>query len=457
MSSKRIFSKMTVLASVAILSAVALFLYDYISVHSVAPLRYWYAPLSLWVILFACSYATGYRIFSLRNPEIVLWKYISGAIVWIVSAIFLFVSKGSIAQTFWTIVMGLSAGAIKASIERFKEDFEMVGLLPEERVSKESIRLSNRRLSVVSFFISLAVAPCLVALRHFIPSAEWLLLILIYITMYMGVVFAYNQPLDFRTREKLVNYVEYFHSDERIREDLRKKLVEPYRMRYGVKIISTSLRAILRLKIVGKENLIQSDLPAVFVCNHDAINGPVSAVTYLPTYYRVWVHDEMLEYDIAHKNISHTLRALPKVFGKYLGGKMIVAATKFTCWALNSFNPVPVRRGTSKEVITTFIVSLEALQDGDNLLIFPETPGKGEISQSSDNIRSFYTGFAHIGKVYYDKCGKSLSFYPVYIDKKRREFRIGEAVKYNPALDANESKQNIAAELHRQMTEFSRK
>ncbi|MBP5210927.1 MAG: hypothetical protein J6Z27_03715 [Bacteroidales bacterium] len=450
-ASYRIFYRMTTLASAAICGVVALFLYQYVFTHGVSLIKYWYAPLSVWVFLFAASLAVGYRFFSLYKPEVVLWRFIAGGVIWIVSAALLFLSRTSVAQTLWTIVAGFSAGAIKAATEGFKRDFRLF-------IDEKVLQKLNRNLSATSACISIITAAAIVAFNIFLPSLQWVAVLILSVIMYVAVVAGYNQPLDFRTREKLVDYVTYFSDNELIKKDLEKKLIEPYNMRYGVKIISTSLKALLRLKIVGKENLSHGDFPSVFVCNHDAINGPVSAVTYLPTYYRVWIHDEMLDYDVARKNISHTLRALPRFFGKFLGGKMIDAATRFTCWALNSFNPVPVRRGTSREVLTTFIVSLQALQEGDNLLIFPETPGKGEITQSSDeSIRSFYTGFAHLGKVYFDKCGKSLLFYPVYIDKKKRQFRIGEAVRFNPDLDATESKQIIAAELHRQMTEFSKK
>ena len=47
-------------------------------------------------------------------------------------------------------------------------------------------------------------------------------------------------------------------------------------------------------------------------------------------------------------------------------------------------------------------------------------------------LRTFYTGFAHIAKMYFDRTGKALLFYPLYSDMDERAFRIGEPVAYDP-------------------------
>lgn len=117
-------------------------------------------------------------------------------------------------------------------------------------------------------------------------------------------------------------------------------------------------------------------------------------------------------------------------------------------------------RGASKDLMSTFTESTKALVEGDNILLFPEKPrelnllDEGE-NFDSDKLRSFYTGFAHLGKMYYKQTGKALLFYPLYTSKEDRAFAIGEAVAYDPGLDSRESKRVLADELFKRMEKLS--
>ena len=74
-----------------------------------------------------------------------------------------------------------------------------------------------------------------------------------------------------------------------------------------------------------------------------------------------------------------------------------------------------------------------------------------------DVLRTFYTGFAHIAKMYYDRTGKALLFYPLYSDMDERAFRIGEPVAYDPALEPHEGKRRLAEQLQQRVAELSEK
>ena len=58
--------------------------------------------------------------------------------------------------------------------------------------------------------------------------------------------------------------------------------------------------------------------------------------------------------------------------------------------------------------------------------------------------------------MYYDATGKSLLFYPLYSDRERRLFRIGEGVRYDVSLAPREGKQKVARELQSKMSELSK-
>lgn len=229
-------------------------------------------------------------------------------------------------------------------------------------------------------------------------------------------------------------------------------------MNFGVKILCVIAKAFLRLKVSGKEHLRPGDYPSVFVSNHNFIYGPIAAVLYMPAHFRPWIHDVMLQVDSARREIGRSCAVVVKIFGKRIGNALLNFATRVTCSVLNSFNPIPVVRGASRDVMSTFDKTLVALEEGDNILIFPEKP-KNAVGMSEevgdDVLRPLYTGFAHVAKMYYDRTGKSLMFYPMYSDLKARAFRIGEPVMYNASLNSREGKRRLAEELQRRIAALS--
>ena len=50
-------------------------------------------------------------------------------------------------------------------------------------------------------------------------------------------------------------------------------------------------------------------------------------------------------------------------------------------YVTNSLDPIPVYRGGIKDVLMTIRMSVDALKEEDNLLLFPENPSKafGEV------------------------------------------------------------------------------
>ena len=94
------------------------------------------------------------------------------------------------------------------------------------------------------------------------------------------------------------------------------------------------------------------------------------------------------------------------------------------------------------------------------MLIFPEKPKRmvnPDETAGEDVLRTFYTGFAHIAKMYFDRTGKALLFYPLYSDMDERAFRIGEPVAYDPALEPHEGKRRLAEQLQQRVAELSGK
>ena len=83
---------------------------------------------------------------------------------------------------------------------------------------------------------------------------------------------------------------------------------------------------------------------------------------------------------------------------------------RFFLWAFNSLDAIPVYRGNPHALIKTFRMTIDAMQAGDNLLIFPERGDReaaGVRGYAEGGIGDLYTGFAMLAPALYHKTRKS--------------------------------------------------
>ena len=465
-ASYKLFSDMNLYSSIAVnVGIMVFFFFMLIPLGSVFdPMRY--AGMLFWLVVVMAVLVVASVVIRKRWRGFALAEFIVGTITWLFGTIMMYQDDSLLMRLLWTLFWGFGIAMLYSSVRQFRYDFAAIGSI--EGYDKEDLRISNIISSTVSSIISSVIILLIMALWTFLvpvvhdkefPKIFSITAMQIPI-LFMGVALgiALRHPLDFRNREKLMRFIKDRSSNERMKESLKKLFVQKYRMRFGIKIIASFVKPFLRLKVSGKENLRKNEFPSVFVSNHNFLFGPVAAVLYLPSYFRPWIHDVMLDVETTRKEISRSFAIVLKIFGKRVGGYIIKLGSKLTCWALNSFNPIPVVRGVSQKVMTTFEESLKAFEEGDNILIFPEKPLNivvGSGGPSSKLLRNFYTGFAHLAHMYYQKTGKALLFYPLYSDLDTRTFRVGEPVLYDVSLDGREGKLRLSEQLHEAMVHLS--
>ena len=102
----------------------------------------------------------------------------------------------------------------------------------------------------------------------------------------------------------------------------------------------------------------------------------------------------------------------------------------FCSWALSILVPpliaslggIPVYRNDSR-IRDTFRQSLDLLEQGCNILIFPDVD-----YTSNDAVGDVYDGFFMLERMYHKKTGKHLPFVPVHLDTKQKTMRFGNPV-----------------------------
>ena len=152
---------------------------------------------------------------------------------------------------------------------------------------------------------------------------------------------------------------------------------------------------------------------------------------------------------LRHCKPSHRLRIVQRL-------------SRLVCQVLNDFDPIPVMKGGTHEVMNTLRQSVEALMQGSNLLIFPEHSRQNYADNlqrehaEAGSLRTLYSGFAQIGRMYYDSTGCMLNFVPVYVDRQRRVIRIATAIAYAPTGNDLYDRQTLTQRLYEALQAMSR-
>lgn len=464
--SYKMFSNMSLYAQIALSLGVLMYI-CYVSFSTPSFSAGTYGYMGIWVVAVLLFSELFSRLVNRRGWVLSLNLFIVGAAMWIAGSLMMFYVKGIWGSTLWACFWGFGLACITSVLNRYNNDFKMVAKLADRKVSDRDLYFMSMITQIIAVIFSNCIMLCVVTAWVFIipashepglaPLFKRILVQLPVLSMLASIFFALRQPLDERIRQKLLVYTNGTNHNRSTKQNLRSNLIDRKRVRFGVKIIAFFVKPFLHLRVRGQENMDKGNFPSIFVCNHGIIYGPIAAVIYLPTYFRPWIDRKMVDRQMAAQEMySRFIYRIPLPWKKF---KMAIAkglAYPVT-WALNSFNPIPVEKNSLRNVMSTFDDTVKVLAEGDNVLIFPEKPrrvkrgNKMTVEHLTDSVGRMFTGFANIGRMYYDTTGKCLRFYPIYADRKRRTFSIGEPVVFDPANDPHDEKQRITDQLHERM------
>ncbi len=348
-----------------------------------------------------------------------------------------------------------------------KEDVFNVIKLYNKDIDKNALGKRTARLELWTAIISEAVilAVLLIIISNplfyrmnveeyivYAPDIGSTVIIIPTIFLIISLVYSIKQPLTKKYEQKLKDYSDIKKAGKEnvdMEKRLTNVLIKKYKKRIGVYIIRAFLKPIMYHTVVGKENV--DALPGIFVFNHGEFYGPIAAVVFLPYHIRPWILNKMIDKEQITKHIYEGTFSKSRLLPKFLGKIIAKALSPIIVWALLSFEPIPVYRGTARDVIKTFSMSVECLSSGDSILLFPENPEE----EYTEKISAFYKGFANLGKLYYKAKGKKVTFYPVHASRRKHILQIGEGVKYNPG-NGRKERDRIILLLEQSMKKMQR-
>lgn len=240
-----------------------------------------------------------------------------------------------------------------------------------------------------------------------------------------------------------------------LRSQLESVVVQRKSQPFFIRTVLAMLRPFYRHELKGVENIVQDDdNPIVFLCNHGELYGPIVCMLYIPVPIRPWSISEMVvdKDEVAAYVYKYTI-SRQKWLPEKLKWPVANLIGPLSVWAMGQLESIPVFRNKLRELMTTFNKSVEAMQAGDNLLIFPENPDGVEQGKGYERagIGEMFRGFAMLAPIYFNKTGKKCRFLPMFAHKGLRTLSFGTPVEYDPDTPPNEERDRIVDAVIDQM------
>lgn len=428
-----------------------------------------YLPVALWLaIIFTCIVITGriLRRGALKNIE-KSSLFLAGGFLWFFSYLQLnesFKLFDISLLWIWSLVQAMGLGLMMLLSTYMQEDMKLVLELTDDAsdtaVRTNSVLVQQAALLIASICIYFELSFANLVLDRQIPfsfntsgfrasfmsTLNLLPLIFVLISMFLSLV----QPVNRDIVRKLKLYREQKATDSvnlAFEDKLKRLLLRRYRVRIGIKLIVLSLKPWFYHKVINAKIVDSSQGPSVFVANHREIYGPIISNLYIPFTFRPWIENNMLDREkIKHHAWEGSIKRVRPFWLARIFLKLMVPVVHYV---LNSVEPIPVYHG-ARDVPHTIELTVDALLELDNILIFPEDPSKTSNGRYALNgVSRFHPGFVHVAKAYYRKTGKALKFYPVYANPQKRTITFGEGIAYDP--DGKNEPERISEHLYQAM------
>ncbi|MBQ7848820.1 MAG: hypothetical protein IJ343_03775 [Clostridia bacterium] len=277
------------------------------------------------------------------------------------------------------------------------------------------------------------------------------------LTVVMALVFALRFPLNNRYVEKLMRLLHIRESggeNEALEKQLESVVIRRHTQPWLIRALMALLRPAFRHTLKDEDHIVPDETnPIVFLCNHGEVYGPVAGMLFTPVPVRSWsISDMMIDpKEVAEYSYKYTFSQV-----KWLGPLRWPVARVLgyvSVWGMKKLEAVPVFRNKPRELMTTFRKSVEAMQAGDNLLIFPENPDADPDAPGYEDGRpgELFRGFPMLAQVYWNKTGKRCRFLPMLAHKGMRTLSFGTEIVYDPDNAPIDERDRIVEQATAQM------
>lgn len=158
--------------------------------------------------------------------------------------------------------------------------------------------------------------------------------------------------------------------------------------------------------------------PCVFLARHMNVKGVIRAFCDIPITVRPWALAVFTNYESAKRHFNDYTFSIRMKKSKLFRVIFSPFCAVTLSYALKKLNAIPVYRGKDgAKSITTIKQSVKALENGENLLIFPDVDYLDDTEKLSGEI---YKGFALLDVAYFRHNGVHIPFVPININKNTK-------------------------------------
>ena len=193
----------------------------------------------------------------------------------------------------------------------------------------------------------------------------------------------------------------------------------------------------------------ETEQPAIILSNHVAMNGPLMHELYFPVPTVKWGAGEMLgNYKMRYNYLRNVFYMQKKGYGKARATFLAIFSAAFSKFFYRGMNVVPTWHDA--RLFKTVTHSVDVLNEGGSVLIFPENSDKGY----KDVLTEFHAGFVTLAELYFKKTGKDVPIQPVYYHHKKKVMAIGKPRYVQDYIKQGLGRAQIAEEFRKIVNEL---
>ena len=201
------------------------------------------------------------------------------------------------------------------------------------------------------------------------------------------------------------------------------------------------------IEVHGTENL--PDEPFIAVGNHAKMNGPISCELYFPRDHYTWTAGQMMKLNEVPDYAYTDFWGDKPAYIRWAFRILSYVIAPFSVCIFNNARCIGVYHDT--RLITTFRQSLQKLENGSAIVIFPE-----HNVPYNNLVWEFQDKFVDTARLYYRRTGKDLLFVPMYTAPRLKSLYFGKPVRFDHTAPIEDERKRICHAMMTDITEIAR-
>ena len=190
---------------------------------------------------------------------------------------------------------------------------------------------------------------------------------------------------------------------------------------------------------------------AIILSNHEGTDAPLSLELYAQAPIRFWGAYEMnSKLPLLYKYQSKVYYHQKKHWPLFLSRLFCIIASPITYLFYRGLNLISIY--PDARLSKTIKESVVAIENGDNIVIFPEHSEEGY----KEELDGFFAGFTLLAERLYKKHGIDVPIYVSYFRKKDLKYIVDAPVSYSSLADGQRTREEIADILVKRCNELGK-